>query len=348
MNLSKLASSAALIALVAGAPMLTMATGASAQEAATASQAPDMLQGLDLQDMETRKGRDGQTRYEGKMADGTEIEARFDKDGKLVMIEADDGVLPAPVLEAAVPAAVRDADAFDMLARIEELHSRGEMLGLKGEDKDGEDLRLMFDASGKLTGIGMDDAAVPQDLIDGLLPQTVRDSDIAGQFSVIDHVMSGKDSVMIGGEDAEGQDLRAQFDMDGNLLRFGRGDDDRQEGRMHGKRGDHGERGDHGKRGEHGKRGDHGDRGGKHGGKGGDHARGPRDGDHGMKGGDRADAPRLDTKAVTSALTDAGYTDLGDIRRAGPGAAVTATNPDGEEVMLHLTPEGEVVREIAR
>ena len=346
MNLSKLASSAALIALTAGAPMLTMAGSASAQEAATASQMPDLLQGLDLQDMESRKGRDGEMRYEGEMADGTEIEARFDRNGKLVMIEADDGVLPAPVLEAAVPAAVRDADAFDMLAKIEELHSRGEMLGLEGEDKNGEDLRLMFDASGKLTGIAMDDAAVPQDLLNDLLPQTVRDADITRQFAVVDHVMSGRGMIMLAGQDADGQDLRAQFDTDGNLLRFGRGDDDRdgdrEGGRMHGKHGDHGE---HGKRGKHG---DHGDRGGKHGGKGGDHARGPHDDDHGMKGGDRPDAPRLDVDAVTSTLSDAGYTDLGDIRRAGPGAAVTATNPDGEKVMLHLTPEGEVVREIAQ
>ena len=339
MTLSKLASSAALIALVAGAPMLTMVSAAQAQDTPAAEQMPDLLQGLDLQDLETDMGRGGQTRYEGEMADGTEIEALFAPDGTLLMIEADDGVLPAAALDAAVPAEIRNADAFGMLARIEELHGRGDMLGLKGEDKDGEELHLMFDLTGKLTGIATDDTAVPQDIVATLLPQTVRDSDIAAQFAVIDHVMSGSDRVMIGGEDADGEDLRAQFDMDGNLLRFGRGDDDRGDHRMHGDRMGHGGHGGHG---EHGGPEKHGE---KHEGKHGDHARGPRHDDRGMMKGDEAP---MDMDAVTTSLTEAGYTDLGKFRRKGPGAAVSATNPDGEEVMLQLSPEGEVMRETAR
>ncbi|WP_304620295.1 hypothetical protein [Paracoccus sediminilitoris] len=333
MTLSKLASSAALIALVAGAPMLTMVSAAQAQDAPAAEQMPDLLQGLDLQDLETDMRRDGQTRYEGEMADGTEIEALFDRDGTLMMFEADGGVVPATVLDAAVPAEIRNAEAFDLLTRIEELHSRGDMLGLKGEDKDGEELHLMFDLTGKLTGIATDDVAVPQDMVASLLPQTVRDSDIAAQFTIIDHVMAGRDRVMIGGEDADGEDLRAQFDMDGNLLRFGRGDDDRGDHRMHG---DRMGRGEHGGPGKHG---------GKHEGKHGDHARGPRHDDRGMMKGDEAP---MDMDAVTTSLTEAGYTDLGKFRRKGPGAAVSATNPDGEEVMLQLSPEGEVMRETAR
>ncbi|WP_111557473.1 hypothetical protein [Paracoccus sediminilitoris] len=335
MTLSKLASSAALIALVAGAPMLTMVSAAQAQDAPAAEQMPDVLQGLDLQNVETETARGGHMRYEGEMADGTEIEALFDRDGTLMMFEADDGVVPATVLDAAVPAEIRNAEAFDLLTRIEELHSRGDMLGLKGEDKDGEELHLMFDLTGKLTGIATDDTAVPQDIVATLLPQTVRDSDIAAQFAVIDHVMSGSDRVMIGGEDADGEDLRAQFDMDGNLLRFGRGDDDRGDHRMHG---DRMGRGGHGGPGEH--RGP-----GKHGGKHDDHARGPRHDDRGMMKGDEA---LMDMDAVTTSLTEAGYTDLGKFRRKGPGAAVSATNPDGEEVMLQLSPEGEVMRETAR
>lgn len=343
MTLSKLASSAALIALVAGAPMLTMVSAAQAQDTPAAEQMPDLLRGLDLQDLETDMGRDGRTRYEGEMADGTEIEALFDRDGTLMMFEADDGVVPATVLDAAVPAEIRNAEAFDLLTRIEDLHRRGDMLGLKGEDKDGEELHLMFDLTGKLTGIATDDTAVPQDIVATLLPQTVRDSDIAAQFAVIDHVMSGSDRVMIGGEDADGEDLRAQFDMDGNLLRFGRGDDDRGDHRMHGDRMGHGGHGGHG---EHGGPGKHGGKhGGKHEGKHGDHARGPRHDDRGMMKGDEAP---MDMDAVTTSLTEAGYTDLGKFRRKGPGAAVSATNPDGEEVMLQLSPEGEVMRETAR
>ncbi|MDN5568601.1 MAG: hypothetical protein L0G27_07650 [Paracoccus sp. (in: a-proteobacteria)] len=346
MNLSKLASSAALMALIAGAPALTMVSSASAQETApsAATEMPALLQGLNLQGLESKTGRDGQREYEGKMADGTEIEADFDMAGNLIKIEADDGVLPAPVLESAVPAAVRNATSFALLDKIEELRIRPDMLGLKGQDKDGADLHLMFDMEGKLTGVGMDDAAVPQDLMDSLLPQAVRDADVMNQFAVIERVMTGRDRIMLSGEDADGEDMRAQLDQAGNVLRFGRGDDDRGGHKMRGDRKGHAERGDHG--GKHdGKRGDKRD---------GDHARGPRhdgDGMHGKPGedrGPRAMAPDFDTDAVNKRLTDAGYSDLGKLRRAGPGVAMRATNPDGEAVVLHLDPKGEVVREIAR
>jgi hypothetical protein len=344
MNLSKLTSSAALIALIAGAPFLTMVSSASAQDAApqAAIETPSLLQGLNLEDLEAKTGRDGQRNFEGKMADGTEIEASFDMAGNVIKVEADDGVLPAPVLQGAVPEAIRNSDAFDLLDKIEELHNRRGMIGLEGEDADGNDLRLMFDMDGTLKGIGMDDAAVPQNLMDSLLPQAVRDADVMSQFAVIERVMTGNDRVMIAGEDAEGEDIRAQLDQSGNVLRFGRGDDDHEGQKKRGDRKGHGERGEHhGDRGDHGKRGDHGDRG--------DHA-GKRDGHHGegKRDGDRGPRAEFDADAANKNLTDAGYTDLGEARRAGPGMAMQATNPDGEQVTLHLSPKGEVLRETAR
>ncbi|RJE81408.1 hypothetical protein [Paracoccus sp. JM45] len=353
MNLSKLTSSAALIALIAGAPFLTMVSSASAQDAApqAAVEMPSLLQGLNLEGVDIETGRDGQREYEGKMADGTEIEASFDMAGNLNKIEADDGVLPAPVLEAAVPAEIRNSDSFAMLDKVEELHNRPGMIGLKGQDADGGDLRLMFDMDGTLTGVGMKDAAVPQDLLDSLLPQAVRDADVMDQFATIDRVMTGRERIMIAGEDADGKGIRAQLDEAGNVLRFGRGGD-HEGGKMHGDRKDHGERGEH--RGERGPRGDHGDHGprGDHGDRG-DH--GPR-GDHGDRGdhsdrdakGPRGDAPAFDAEAATQRLNDAGYSDLGEPRRGNRGVAIEATNPDGESVVLHLNPKGEVVRETAR
>jgi hypothetical protein len=352
MNLSKLTSSAALIALIAGAPFLTMVSSASAQDAApqAAVEMPSLLQGLNLEGVDIETGRDGKREYEGKMADGTEIEASFDMAGNLIKIEADDGVLPAPVLEAAVPTAIRDADSFALLDKVEELHNRPGMIGLKGQDADGGDLRLMFDMDGTLTGVGMEDAAVPQDLMDSLLPQAVRDADVMDQFAVIDRVMTGRERIMIAGEDTEGKDIRAQLDESGNVLRFGRGGDDHGDRKMHGDRKGHGERGEHrGERGEHGMRGDHGDRGDHAGKRGGDHRDGEGKHAKGQKeGGMRGDAPAFDAEAATKRLTDAGYSDLGEARRGDRGMAMDATNPDGETVVLHLNPKGEVVRETAR
>lgn len=344
MNLSKLTSSVALIALIAGAPFMTMVSSASAQDAAPRAgvEMPSLLQGLNLEGVDIDTGHHGQREYEGKMADGTEIEASFDMAGNLIKIEADDGVLPAPVLEAAVPAEIRNSDSFALLDKVEELHNRRGMIGLKGQDADGGDMRLMFDMDGTLRGVGMDDAAVPQDLLDSLLPQAVRDADVTSQFAVLDRVMGGREGFMIAGKDADGKDIRAQLDEAGNVLRFGRGDD--HEGRrMHGDRKHHGERGEHGERGPRGDHGDHGD-----------HARGDRhdgDGRHAKDRdakGPRGDGPAFDAEAATRRLNDAGYSELGEPRRADRGVAIEAINPDGEEVTLHLNPRGEVVRETAR
>ena len=150
------------------------------------------------------------------------------------------------------------------------------------------------------------------------------------------------------------------FAQDGTLIRFGRGDD------MHfGKGGDK----DHdGKRGHHGRRGGHDD----------DHGwRGKHDGDRdGRRGPPPGDMPpppapdrqgaapmpsvdgemrqgaaaplSVDPGEMRMALTEAGYSAIGEITQHGPRVLAMAINPEGEPVAVELDPQGEVLREINR
>ncbi|MFV0300573.1 MAG: hypothetical protein ACK5IP_06790 [Paracoccus sp. (in: a-proteobacteria)] len=233
---------------------------------------PDLLKSLNLQNIDIDRGR-RHVEVEGDLADGTQIEAKLDPRGQLRQIEADDdAALPAAVIEALIPEAVRGSEIYGQFATVEE--------------------------------IGLPPAEAP----------------VQG--------------VMIEGRDANGEELRALFAEDGTLTRFGRGDDD------------HGRRGDRGMRGRmHGKHGGHGEQGmrGHHMGRGMD-----RDGGHmGGRMGGQPPAP-LDEAAVTTILTEAGYQDLGAISRDGPRTLVEAVNAAGEDVTVEVSPRGDVMRETAR
>ncbi|MGR3197979.1 MAG: hypothetical protein ACU0DM_04480, partial [Paracoccus sp. (in: a-proteobacteria)] len=161
---------------------------------------------------------------------------------------------------------------------------------------------------------------LPQSIVEALLPQPVRDTQILSEFGMIEEIRTRDGRFDVKGEDADGVDLRASFDEAGNVLRFGRDDDDRRGGR-----------GGPGRHGEHG---------------------------HGRPGkGDRDDGPRasmqdaaqsIDTVAVNRRLSEAGYGQFGLLRQDGPRLLLDATNPDGEAVTLEFDPQGEVVRETAR
>lgn len=196
---------------------------------------------------------------------------------------------------------------------------------VEGDLPGGGEIEAFVDREGRIVMVDADDAGVPQSLIEALLPQAVRDSAILQQFSVIEKVGGRDGRFMVGGEDAGGEDLRAGFDQDGQLLRFGRGDDDDMRGgRDHGPRG-HG----HG----HGKwDGDKDDRG---------------PGDR-MRRGDMPMHAPIDLEAVTKTLGEAGYTDIGKPQPIGPRVSLPAKNPAGDAVLLEVAPDGEVLREIAQ
>ncbi|MDB6177888.1 hypothetical protein PAF17_10280 [Paracoccus sp. Z330] len=209
---------------------------------------------------------------------------------------------------------------------------------IEAELPDGGEIMAILDKQNNVMMIKGDDAALPQSVLDQMLPQAVRDNAILSQFAVIDRVAGHEGRAMVAGQDADGEELRAGFDADGRLMRFGRGDEDhgpKHRGKHHRKGGDH----------------DKGERGGMHG-KHGDHHRG----DHGPEGHRKADGDhhneramkRIDSAAIDQKLGDAGYTDLRDPRPAGPRIQLDAVNPAGEAVTLDLDREGDVLREVAR
>lgn len=206
---------------------------------------------------------------------------------------------------------------------------------IKGETPEGLEIRAFVDQSGNLRGIFADDdveAALPQAVIDQMIPEAVRNQDILGQIATISAVFSDERGVMVAGEDAQGEDIRAGFTNDGTLMRFGRGDDAKG-----GKHGLH-HKGKGEDRGKHRGRDDDDD---DHGGR----FHRDRHGDHGERG------PRgagLSPERLQETLSAAGYTNLGDVTRDGPRTLVVATNPQGEAVVVELSPAGEVVRESAR
>ncbi|MDO5642863.1 MAG: hypothetical protein Q4G26_10840, partial [Paracoccus sp. (in: a-proteobacteria)] len=203
----------------------------------------------------------------------------------------------------------------------------------------GKTFDAMVTPAGELAGIRTaEGATLPQSVIAALLPQSVQGSAILSEFGVISAIGSRDGHVMLGGQDAAGVPLRAGFDASGQMMRFDRGDQ---------ARGGPGMGRDHG-----GKR-MHGNHGGK--GRGNDLRTGPRGSDQGERGGPRrGDRPRaeapapIDEAALRSAAEAAGYTDLGAIRPARGGAVIEAVNPQGENVLVAITREGEVLRETAR
>ena len=359
MAVSKLAGSVALIALMAGAPMMAAAQQTAAPDAAsgqaqpgtpnpTAPDTPALIAALDLAGLQGKTRRDGTQHHEGRLPDGTRIKASFDMAGNLIAIEADDGALPAQAVEAALPAETRGHLAMSLLTRITEIKTHPQGARIEGFQGQGYELKLGFGPKGALIGAEMDDRPLPQDLIDEVLPQAVRQAEVVTQFAQIRKVASRFGRYVVEGRDSAGEDMRAELDEAGTVLRFGR-DDGRTRGRdRHGKAPRHeDQRADrhHGPRGD-GPRGErrHGD--GGHGvGAGGWRAQG--DGPEGARAG-APGGPRFDTVAANRRLTEAGYTALGLLRAQGPRVMIEATNPQGEPVMLELGPDGEVIRETAR
>lgn len=254
--------------------------------------------------------------------------------------------VPAPAAEVQIPEILQGSGFADVESKA---GPRGGLFVEGSLAETGKDFDAIVNAEGNLVGMRTaEGSALPQAVVNALLPEAARSNPILSEIAQLNAIGSRDGAVMVGGQDASGDDVRIGFDAGGELVHFDRGE--------HGKRGKGfgmgmGDRDGHGPRGE---RGDHGDRGGKgRGGDHGDHGRmGPRDG-----GGPRGDGPRegaapppppVDEAALRSAVEGAGYTGLGDIARADRGLAIEAVNPQGEEVVIIVTPTGEVMRETAR
>lgn len=317
MTMKPFALATAMAALLAAGPALSQ-------------DLPPLLQGLDLGRLSVETKRDGQREYEGRLPDGTEIEARFDLAGNLVKLEADDGSLPAALVEAALPAPVRAHSGMAFLARVTEIKFDPRHLEIEGRDADGAEMKLRFDpSSARLIGAEIKHGALPQALVDEILPPAVRNAEIFGTFASLGSIRAEGDSYGLRGRDGSGARMRAQLDASGAVLRF-RGDDDdgNPRARMHDRMKERMER-----------RGDEGGR------RAGEH-RAPMGGPAApMMGG--AAAP-IDTVAINRRLSEAGYGDFGLLQQRGPRLSLQATNPDGEPVTLELDPTGEILRETAR
>lgn len=197
-----------------------------------------------------------------------------------------------------------------------------------GKLPDGSSFRAMLTQDGKLAMVGSRDAALPQAMLDEILPATVRGADMISRFSKIHAVMQADGrGTMVMGKNAEGESIRAGFDPDGKLSHFSRGDHDRK-GRKGWGKGGH-------RWGKHG---------GKDGDRHGDYHKGARLGD-GIPG--QPPAP-MSEDALRKVAEGAGYTALGAISYEGPRSVIEAINPQGEAVTVEIAPNGKVMRETAR
>ena len=282
----------------------------------------------------------------------------------------------APAQTVTLPQILKDAGLTDVTS--DQMRRGGTRI--RGTLADGQKIGAMLDEDGTLRGLRAQDdsTALPPALVDQLVPQAVRDNAVYTQIDKLGAVFTGERGVMLAGKDAQGNDVRAAFAQDGTLIRFGRGDEDDMH-RGKGPDGDHdGKRGHHGRRGghddDHGWRGKHdGDRDGDR-----DGRRGPPPGDMPPPDmpppGDMPPPPPapdqqgaapmppvdgemrqgaatpldVDPGVMRMALTEAGYSGIGEITQNGPRVLAMATNPEGEPVAVELDPQGEVLREINR
>ncbi|WBU61161.1 hypothetical protein [Paracoccus albus] len=214
----------------------------------------------------------------------------------------------------------------------------------------GKDFDAIVSRDGELMGVRTaEGSALPQALMDELLPEAARAHPIMSEIAELNTIGRRGGAVMIGGQAASGDEVRIGFDEDGELMRFERGDHGDRGKRGFGK---HGERGEKGQRGYHGDRSERGDRDGDRD-RMGQRDGGPHEGGQSQGGPDGRPQPGqspapVDEAAIRSAVEGAGYSELGEFSPNPRGASFEALNPQGEEVVVFVTPEGEVVRETAR
>ena len=273
-----------------------------------------------------------------------------------------------PDTDADAPATTAPADTAEALVQVPEFFQSDDFADVESRPgprgglfvdgsiaETGKDFDAIVSSEGELMGVRTaEGSALPQALVDELLPEAARAHPIMSEITELSAIGSRGGAVMIGGQDASGDDVRIGFDEDGELMRFERGEHGDRGKRGFGK---HGERDDKGQRGYHDEKSERGDHGGDRD-RMGARDSGPRDGgprDGGQPQGGPDDRPQpgqspapVDEAAIRSAVEGAGYSELGEFSPNPRGASFEALNPQGEEVVVFVTPEGEVVRETAR
>lgn len=243
---------------------------------------------------------------------------------------------PAAQAPVALPQALRDLG----LAEVTSKPGRKDGTRIRGKLPDGSELDAMLDAQGQLRGVrARGEAALPPALAAQLVPQAVRDSAIFAEFGSLQAVFTGERGVMLAGQDADKNRIRAAFAEDGTLLRFGRGGEDGpgfHDGMDRKHRGKRGDDGRHGKGGEHDHRGGRG------------YDAPPPDAEPGAAPAPQQQGALIDRGEVRLALTSAGYSRIGEITQDGRRVVAQAVNPEGEPVAVELSPQGRVLREINR
>lgn len=227
---------------------------------------------------------------------------------------------PAATTQAVETPAAAVPEALSALgidnAKLDESRRGGQRA--EGTFAGGAAYHAMLDDKGALRMIRVTDKAaeLPADVATKLVPENVRSAPIFAEFTKLQGVGISERGLMVFGVDAADEQLRAAFTSDGTLSQFGRGEFKGP------KKDDHGKHERKGKHDKHGKR------------------------DHDGKRDDAA--KQLDDAAVTSILTDGGYTAVEGIKRDGPRVEANAVNPDGEAVTVTINPRGVIVRELAR
>ncbi|WP_036704670.1 hypothetical protein, partial [Paracoccus sanguinis] len=116
---------------------------------------PTALTALGITDATATAGRKGGQRVEGTLPGGGAFQAMVDPAGALRMIRTtDNAALPAPVAQALIPEAVRNAPIFAEFARVEGMAQGDEGVMVFGADAAGEPLRAGFAADGTLQRFG--------------------------------------------------------------------------------------------------------------------------------------------------------------------------------------------------
>lgn len=154
---------AAVLALLAGPALAQDATPAAptppaAAEAPAPVALPQALQEAGLTDVTTKRGpRDG-SRLEGKLPDGTLIEAMLDRDGQLRGVKAQgDAALPQALVAQLVPQAVRDNAVFPELGSLRAVFTGERGVMLAGQDAEKNRVHAGFAQDGTLLRFGRGD-----------------------------------------------------------------------------------------------------------------------------------------------------------------------------------------------
>lgn len=104
------------------------------------------------------------------------------------------------------------------LQGIETETKRGGLREIEGRTADGVKIEAKIDMNGEIVEVEADDGALPQSLIEALLPQAIRDHAAMAQFATIDEIKRHRGFVEVKGDQANGEDVEARFDAQNALI----------------------------------------------------------------------------------------------------------------------------------